>query len=768
MGRKQTRQLVLNAAAAPVLNVEPHAYQTVTANSGPMTRFESLEGKNYMVVPMVMLTEGVHAGSNGPLYYPRNELAKTPAIWNHKPVVVYHPTQNGAAISACEPAVIQSRKVGIIMNTRFEPGKGRAPGRLKAEAWLDTNKLKQVDARVLNALSRKEMVEVSTGLFTDNEYTPGHWNGEKYSAIATNYRADHLAILPDEKGACSIADGAGLLRNSSERPEIDSDWTSTALNHIRKTGGATHPEIHQLLVEKHGIDRADPGEEERWQGGDTVPWESGYAGSALTRRVLGRLQTQGLIRWNKDRSLYEPLHGTPRSPSLNSSDPAWQAEDHVQDPSQIPGIHKVIAEKIKKSPTLPSGLKHDVADPWVKDVYPTFAIFQWQGRTFSQPIAGGTSVDGVRLTGKPVPVKLVQRPGYTVMNTDTAGGGGVGEEDDEKKEGGEESPMDNAVTTNTVPGIAKWNVFAGGMGAPEGKNSYSYKADHGEYHISPVGPRGYSLQFAHTNQTPETQGLYGTGLWTHLGMHSSPAAAASQARQHAGMVEEKPMTKNQLIASLIANRATAWTEADRETLNAMPAETLAKMLPVHNGDVGTFPLTGPSGRAREPSMVVDDGHRDDNGETIRQGARATLPNGVDPRAVQYLDAEEDGMGPDGPEPDKRLKRNSAGPKTVEEFITNAPAGLRDPLAAMYRAHNAQKKEIVRGLVANENCRFTAEQLMARPLDELQMLSALAGTKKQAVAFNFAGLGDAGGTGQTQNTEPPLAVPVLNFSKRDDN
>ena len=41
----------------------------------------------------------------------------------------------------------------------------------------------------------------------------GDWNGKAYVGIARNYRPDHLAILPDMKGACSIADGAGLCRN---------------------------------------------------------------------------------------------------------------------------------------------------------------------------------------------------------------------------------------------------------------------------------------------------------------------------------------------------------------------------------------------------------------------------------------------------------------------------------------------------------------------------------------------------------------------------
>jgi len=179
-------------------------------NTAAQTRYEMLEGKQYLVVPMVMLTEGVHEGSSGPLYYPDSELSKSPAVWNHKPVVSYHPNDgNGNAISACSPEVLESRKVGLIMNTTWD----ESAKKLRAEAWLDEAKLEKVDPRVLEAIKNKQVVEISTGVFTDNEPASGQYNGKPYTAIARNYRPDHLAILYDQRGACSVADGAGLLAN---------------------------------------------------------------------------------------------------------------------------------------------------------------------------------------------------------------------------------------------------------------------------------------------------------------------------------------------------------------------------------------------------------------------------------------------------------------------------------------------------------------------------------------------------------------------------
>ncbi len=190
-----------------------NSFRAVTTNiSKVQVRHETMEGTDYLVVPMVMLTEGVHSGSNGPLYYPPEELGKTPVVWNHKPIVVYHPTMEGQAISACDPDVINTQKVGVIMGAEYTAGK------LKAEAWLNPKRLKEVDSRILTAIEAGQPMEISTGLFTDNDAEEGEWNGEKYVAIARNFRPDHLAILPDQKGACSLADGAGLLRNQQIGP----------------------------------------------------------------------------------------------------------------------------------------------------------------------------------------------------------------------------------------------------------------------------------------------------------------------------------------------------------------------------------------------------------------------------------------------------------------------------------------------------------------------------------------------------------------------
>lgn len=190
----------------------------IKANFVGKVRHDEMEGREYLVAPMIMIVEGVHDANEGPLLYPAKELKKNPAMWNHRPIVVYHPEKNGEPVSACDPVILSNRKVGVIMNTKFIKT-ANGPG-LKAEAWLEPDRMDVVDERIADAIEKNQMMELSTGLFTDNESESGEWNGEPYVGITHNYRPDHLALLPDLKGACSIEDGAGFLRLNARPDKI--------------------------------------------------------------------------------------------------------------------------------------------------------------------------------------------------------------------------------------------------------------------------------------------------------------------------------------------------------------------------------------------------------------------------------------------------------------------------------------------------------------------------------------------------------------------
>lgn len=210
------------------------------------SRLETYEGKQYMVFPVVMMVQGVHHGSGGALFHPIDELGKVPASWNGRPVVINHPQDSdGNYISANSPEVLEQYAVGYLFNTNVEDTK------LKSEAWLEKSKLNRVSSVVAEALKNNEVVEVSIGVFTDNEEVSGTYNDEEYTAIARNHKPDHLALLPGGVGACSVEDGCGIRVNSSNQKGGTSMAELSAFEAIKKLNGMGFT-FHEIITNKDG------------------------------------------------------------------------------------------------------------------------------------------------------------------------------------------------------------------------------------------------------------------------------------------------------------------------------------------------------------------------------------------------------------------------------------------------------------------------------------------------------------------------------------
>jgi len=179
------------------------------AANGYTARQESLNGNDYLVVPTAMLVEGVHVANNGALYYSPSEFGKIPEAWNGIPVTIYHPQDDdGEFISANSPAVYKFQTIGIIFNTHLN-----AENKLMSECWIDIDKTSLLSPAVLEHVRAGKPLEVSTGVFTENDGIAGSWNGEGYTSTAYNFRPDHLALLPGGEGACSWDDGCGIRAN---------------------------------------------------------------------------------------------------------------------------------------------------------------------------------------------------------------------------------------------------------------------------------------------------------------------------------------------------------------------------------------------------------------------------------------------------------------------------------------------------------------------------------------------------------------------------
>lgn len=175
--------------------------RTHTVEVGEVRR-TTWDGRDHLVVPVVMIVEGV---LNGELVT-QEAMSDLPSQWDGRPVVINHPQERGVHVSANTPAQLE-QAIGTVFNAHVDGNK------LKAEMWIEVEKA----ADIVEAFEGGHVMEVSTGYFAGTIPTPGTFNGNSYDGIQTDIRPDHLAILPHDIGACSVADGCGAPRTNSRK-----------------------------------------------------------------------------------------------------------------------------------------------------------------------------------------------------------------------------------------------------------------------------------------------------------------------------------------------------------------------------------------------------------------------------------------------------------------------------------------------------------------------------------------------------------------------
>lgn len=198
-----------------------------------LVRDEVLDGREYLVAPVVPLTEGVHNGE----FISYDEITVFPEAWDGIPLPIDHPQDgDGFAITANSPEIIASSVVGVLFNVTADEGING----IRGELWIDKEKAQTIPGgqesmdRILNG----EQLEVSTAYFTFLDQIPGEYempDGEvrKFSSSQFGVRPDHLALLPFDTGACSWEDGCGAPRIniSSDNENPDSASSASADDH---------------------------------------------------------------------------------------------------------------------------------------------------------------------------------------------------------------------------------------------------------------------------------------------------------------------------------------------------------------------------------------------------------------------------------------------------------------------------------------------------------------------------------------------------------
>ncbi len=264
----------------------------LSVNAIGQVREDEIDGRRFLVAPITSIVPGVLNGSKGALYYPPEEIGRNVDSWNHVPLTMYHPTDNGQNSSARKSSMLKKHGIGFVLDSVYN-------GKLVHEGWFDVESLKAKDRAfgtdVYNSIKSGRPVEMSTGLYTDNTpATPGEtFNGKAYDYVARNYRPDHIAVLPTQRGACSLDDGCGVNVNAAADEKRSvlgrlSSWLGITDNappnqprHLEKgqyqrmNAGTGRGPVHAAAVEGHsGVQAAaEQGREDLDGDQSTVPPE---------------------------------------------------------------------------------------------------------------------------------------------------------------------------------------------------------------------------------------------------------------------------------------------------------------------------------------------------------------------------------------------------------------------------------------------------------------------------------------------------------------
>lgn len=228
-------------------------------------RKEKRNGRDVVIVPSATLPDGVVMND---IMYPADEIAKSFGGLNRTPAPLGHPTINGKFVSARDPEGINVGWIGA-----WNENVRRENGRVLLDKVIDVEIANRSEGgkAVLAAIDKGEPVHTSTGLYCLLDAA----NGDvPYKHSAREIEFDHDAILLDQEGAATPAQGVGMLVNSKgEQEEIEVinssltedadreiDWAGTRLVEAlkRRDSIGTWERMKAAIMEAVGLSERAP------------------------------------------------------------------------------------------------------------------------------------------------------------------------------------------------------------------------------------------------------------------------------------------------------------------------------------------------------------------------------------------------------------------------------------------------------------------------------------------------------------------------------
>ncbi|HFP9303712.1 DUF2213 domain-containing protein [Raoultella ornithinolytica] len=173
---------------------------------------------------------------NGGLY-PAEEINNSYQTMEGKLMPLPHPMVDGKYVSANDPQAINTYHVGAWAQNVSKSGDqvvmdvyiNKAVAETKPDGKRLINRLDEMIAG-----TNTDPIHLSTGLLTNKEKKSGESKGKKHSWIARNMQFDHIAILLDEPGAGTPAEGVGMFVNADgQEGEVETASLVEAANNMK-------------------------------------------------------------------------------------------------------------------------------------------------------------------------------------------------------------------------------------------------------------------------------------------------------------------------------------------------------------------------------------------------------------------------------------------------------------------------------------------------------------------------------------------------------
>lgn len=169
-------------------------------------------GSDFTVVPSTIIKEGAFFPESTPrelgaVFIGSEAIRSSVKDWEGRGVSLNHPDNALGTLNT--PEAFDDHFLGFVFNSKYD----ETEKAIKAEFWLWDDKAENI----ISTIRSGKAVDVSIGGMANYTKVKGTINNIEYGLSLSDIKPDHVAILPDSKGACSYEQGCGIRAKSSEQ-----------------------------------------------------------------------------------------------------------------------------------------------------------------------------------------------------------------------------------------------------------------------------------------------------------------------------------------------------------------------------------------------------------------------------------------------------------------------------------------------------------------------------------------------------------------------